>query len=342
MFLRNAWYVAAWSKDIGRELTAETILGQKIVFYRRVDGSPIALENACPHRKLLLSKGTLKGDAIECGYHGLTFDGTGSCVAATTQPGQIPRRAVVHSYPIVDRYRLLWIWMGNPDLADPNTIYEIENYDDPTWGYTEGGVLDVDCHYLWMVDNLLDPSHVAWVHKSSFGGSGTDNVPLEIDQSDHGVTVSRWIMDAAPSPYYAKLVKFAGCCDRLQHYDMLYPAIGVNQSIFTPSGTGGRNTSPVDETYINVSYNFLTPINEDRTRYFWFQHRNTDGDDAGISKQMNDGARNAFLEDKAILEDVHKGMKNKTTPNFNLTLDAGAQLFRRGLDALVKAERNND
>jgi len=132
VFLRNAWYVAAWSKDIGRELTAETILGQKIVFYRRVDGSPVALENACPHRKLPLSKGTLKGDAIECGYHGLTFDGTGSCVAAPTQPGLIPRSAVVHSYPVVDRYRLLWVWMGDPDLADPSTIYEIEIYDDPT------------------------------------------------------------------------------------------------------------------------------------------------------------------------------------------------------------------
>ena len=70
----------------------------------------------------------------------------------------------------------------------------------------DGGVLDVDCHYLWMADNLLDPSHVACVHKSSFGGSGTDNVPLEIDQGDHGVTVSRWIMDAAPIAYYAKLM----------------------------------------------------------------------------------------------------------------------------------------
>ena len=131
---------------------------------------------------------------------------------------------------------------GAPDLADPNTIYEIENYDDPTWGYTEGArLMSTAIIYGWRTIARPEP-YVAWVHKSSFGGSGTNNVPLEIDQSDHGVTVSRWIMDAAPSPYYAKLVKFSGSCDRLQHYEMLYPAIGVNRSIFTPSGTGGRNT----------------------------------------------------------------------------------------------------
>lgn len=339
MFLRNEWYVAGWSKDVGAELKPETFLGERLVFYRKSDGSPVALEDACPHRKLPLSKGRLADDNIECGYHGLTFDCSGACVAAPTQPDSLPRNARVKSYPVVDRYRLIWIWMGDPDRADPDRIFPVENYDDSAWGCTDGGVLDIDCNYLWVADNLLDPSHVAWVHVTSFAGAGTDDEPLKVEKTDRGVIVSRWISGRLPSPYYADLVKFEGPCDRLQHYEMCFPAIGLNKSVYTPKGTGGPGKPPVPETYINISYNFMTPIDGDRTRYFWFQHRNTDPDDAAVSERMNAGAHAAFEEDRAILEEVHKGMANKATPNIDLGLDAGAKLFRLSLRRLIEAEQ---
>ena len=93
MYLKNAWYVAGWSKDFDRTLKAETFLGEEIVIYRREDGAPVALEDACPHRKLPLSKGNLKGDTVECGYHGLTFDCSGDdpqIVALNILNGDIP------------------------------------------------------------------------------------------------------------------------------------------------------------------------------------------------------------------------------------------------------------
>ncbi len=338
MFLKNCWYVAGWSKDFNRTLKAETFLGENIVLYRCENGDPVALENACPHRKFPLSEGNLIGDTVECGYHGLTFNCAGACVAAPTQKNQIPRRAVVRSYPVVDRYRLLWIWMGDPDLANPDEIFPIENFDDPTWGCTDGGALDIDCNYLWVCDNLLDPSHVAWVHVTSFKGAGTEEEPLDVKKTDRGVVVSRWIHGKPPSPYYAGLVKFKSDCDRLQHYEMCLPAVGLNKSIYTPVGTGGADKAPVDLTFINISYNFMTPIDADRTRYFWFQHRNTDPDDKAISEQMNAGAFMAFDEDKAVLEKVHAGMKNPKTPHIDLGLDAGAKQFRLFLSRAIEAE----
>lgn len=339
MFLKNAWYVAHWSADVSHSLTSQRIHGCQIVFYRKADGSPVALEDACPHRKLPLSDGKLTGDAVECGYHGLTFDGTGHCVAAPTQPDKIPTRARVHSYPVIDRYRLLWIWMGDPALANPDLIFPIENYDDPSWGLTDGGVMDVDCDYLWVCDNLLDPSHVAWVHVTSFAGGGTEDVPLEVQKTERGVIVSRWINDRPPSPYYAKLVSFDGHCDRLQHYEMCAPGIGLNKSIYTPVGTGGPGMTDVDGTFVNISYNFMTPIDADRTRYFWFQHRNSLADDAEVSKYMNDGARMAFEEDREVLVKVHNGMKNAESPQLDLGLDAGAKLFRLHMTRLIEAEQ---
>ncbi|MEO9650174.1 MAG: aromatic ring-hydroxylating dioxygenase subunit alpha [Roseobacter sp.] len=339
MFLRNCWYVAGWSKDFTQTLHAKKLLGEKIVFFRRGDGSPVALEDACPHRKLPLSMGQLENDHVVCGYHGLTFDGSGSCIDSPTQRGMTPRRAVVHSYPVVDRYRLLWIWMGDPDKANPEDIFEIENFDNPAWGYTEGGVLPIACNYLWVVDNLLDPSHVAWVHVTSFAGGGTDSAPLKMEKTNNGVIVSRWIYDQSASPYYKDLVRFDGNCDRKQHYEMCLPAIALNKSVYTPVGTGGPKSPPVDQTYINISYNFMTPVDDENTQYIWFQHRNTDPDDKAISEQMNAGAIMAFNEDKVILEAVQKGMTDLVTPNIDLGLDLGAKTFRKLLERRIEAEQ---
>lgn len=342
MYLRNCWYVAGWSKDYAQTLKPQKLLGENIVFYRLADGTPTALEDACPHRKLPLSMGKLEGDHVVCGYHGLTFDCSGKCIDSPTQRGMTPRRAVVKSYPVVDRYRLLWIWMGDRDKADPDEIFKIENFDHPDWGFTDGGVLPIACNYLWVVDNLLDPSHVAWVHVSSFAGGGTDSEPLEIEKTDRGVIVSRWIYDQPASPYYKDLIKFAGNCDRKQHYEMCLPAIALNKTIYTPIGTGGPDKPFIDKTYINISYNFMTPIDENNTQYIWFQHRNTDPDDARISKKMNEGALMAFNEDKDILEAVHKGMAEMHTDNIDLGLDIGAKTFRMKLQRLIEAEQIRD
>ena len=231
--------------------------------------------------------------------------------------------------------------MGDPNKANPDDIFEIKNFDNPDWGYTEGGVLSIACNYLWVVDNLLDPSHVAWVHVTSFGGSGTDDQPLDLEKTEDGITVSRWIYDQPPSPYYKDLLRFEGNCDRKQHYEMSIPGIALNMSIYTPPGTGGPQSKPVDNTYVNISYNFMTPVDEKNTQYIWFQHRNTDPQNVEISEKMNAGARMAFLEDKVILEEVQKGMDNMVTPHIDLGLDAGAKLFRLKLQRMIDQEQNH-
>ncbi|MBI1386574.1 MAG: Rieske 2Fe-2S domain-containing protein [Rhizobiales bacterium] len=338
-FVRNAWYVAGWSRDFGREMRALRILGEDVVFYRREDGAPVALEDACPHRKLPLSKGRLIGDDVECGYHGLTFDCSGACVRAPTQEGHIPARAVVHSYPVADRWDLLWVWMGEPAAADPEAIIDIPHFDDPTWGRTPGGSMDVACNYLYVMDNLLDPSHVAWVHVTSFAGAGTESEPLRVDTLEDGVLVWRWLNDRPPPPYYANLVRFSGNCDRKQHYECRVPSIAINKSIFTPKGTGGSEGALPAEAFINVSYNFMTPVDEANTRYFWFQHRNTDPDNAEVSQRMFEGAKMAFEEDRLVLVHVQDGMARSRTPHFNLGIDAGAVRFRQMVDRRIAGER---
>ncbi|NNE52715.1 MAG: aromatic ring-hydroxylating dioxygenase subunit alpha [Sulfitobacter sp.] len=341
MFLKNAWYVAAWDHEVTRDLQRITVLREHICIFRLEDGGLVALEDACPHRKLPLSKGRIKGDTVECGYHGLTFDCAGQCVWAPGG-GRLPSEARVHAYPLEERYGLIWIWMGNPALADPNDIFEIAHYDDPAWGINRGAAMELECNYLLMCDNLLDPTHVAWVHASSFGQSAARDTPLRVPRTDEGVIVHRWMMDVEPAPFYKKVIGFEGNCDRLQHYEVRYPSHALIKAIFTPAGTGGPEGALHDDVFIMDSYNFMTPVTEGETRYYWFQLRNIRPDDAALSEVMSNDVREAFEEDRAVLREVQKGMETKRTPHIDLPIDGGPLRFRRQLQAMINEEREVD
>ena len=337
-FIRNCWYVAGRSEDFGRQLSAVRMLDEEIVVYRDTKGTAIALEDACPHRKLPLSRGTIEGDHVVCGYHGLTFGCGGECVSAPTQLDNPPRRAAVHAYPAEDRWGFLWLWMGDPEQADANDIIDIPNFDNTSWGKTPKGAMDMACHYLYIIDNLLDPSHVAWVHLTSFAGAGTDNRPLDLEETEDGVIVSRWIANEPAPPYYAPILPFGPQCDRKQHYECRLPSTAINMSVYTPVGEGGADRPISDSAFVNISYNFITPVDHENSRYFWFQHRNMHADDAEMSKRMFDGAIMAFNEDKDVLEYVQTGMARRKSGYINLGLDAGALRFRARVAKMIAAE----
>ncbi|ODN72396.1 aromatic ring-hydroxylating dioxygenase subunit alpha [Methylobrevis pamukkalensis] len=340
MFVRNAWYVAALDRTVDRSLRQVRMLGENVLLYRRQDGVAVALEDACPHRKLPLSMGRLLGDEVECGYHGLRFDCGGVC---TRVPGaeKIPHVAQVKAYPLVERYGFLWIWMGDRALADPAKIFEVEQWGNPAWGTTLGDEMTVDCNYLYVCDNLLDPSHVAWVHQSSFGNAACEDIPVQTRSNarGNGVVVSRWMMDVEVAPFYAPFVKFAGHCDRLQHYEVRYPSHAIIKALFTPAGTGGDDKPLHPDVFLMDSYNFMTPIDEKRTRYFWFQMRNFAPGDEAVSESFSKSVRFAFEEDRVVLNAVQIGMDTKTSPNLDLKIDAGPLRFRKHIRELVEAER---
>lgn len=337
-FLENAWYVAAQSAQISRELQPLTILGDNLVFYRDSNDKIVALEDACPHRKMPLSMGKLVGDAVQCGYHGLTFDACGKCINAPTQD-KIPSNAFVRSYPTVEKYNLIWIWMGQPELADESALLDLADFDDDDWSLTDGGMLECQCHYLYLLDNLLDPSHVAWVHQTSFASDGTEDVPLVIEDTETGVLVSRWIKNIDPPPYYAEMLPFSGKVDRLQYYEAVVPSIAVNMSTYARAGFGGDSDNLPEDSYRMRSYHFITPIDAHSTRYHWFQHYNTNTKDEAVRHRLNEGARGAFEEDRVILEAVDSGMNDKKRANLDLQLDIGSRKFRKKLNALIKAEK---
>src|SRR4029079_803515 len=117
MFLQNGWYAAVWSNDLKDRPLARTFLNERVVLFRAASGVPAALEDKCCHRAAPLSRGEVMGEYLACGYHGLQFDAGGQCVLV---PGQnhVPSGARVRSYPIHEKWNVVWIWMGNPEKAD--------------------------------------------------------------------------------------------------------------------------------------------------------------------------------------------------------------------------------
>ncbi len=337
MYLRNAWYVAAWSSDIARKLTKRTLLEENIVLYRTEDGRVAALEDACCHRKLPLSMGVLIEDRIQCGYHGMEFDCSGTCVKIPIQ-SRISPKARVRSYPVEEKWGLVWIWMGEAADADSAKIFQVEHYDDPQWGINRGPMMTIDCDYRYMADNLLDPEHVSYVHKSSLGNDACVGVPLEVSVDNDIVVSRRWMMDCILAPFFQPYVQFEGRADRLQHYEVRLPSHAVIKDIIAPTGSGAPQGQLHPDVFLLDSYNFITPVNADQCLYFWFQIRNFKPNCRDTDELLTQDFEQAFNEDIVVLSAVHANMKKSTTPVHDIASDAGSLRYRRILDKAIQAE----
>ncbi|MBV8156328.1 MAG: aromatic ring-hydroxylating dioxygenase subunit alpha [Comamonas sp.] len=337
-FVKNAWYVAAWSSEIGRQLTARTILGQNLVFWRRQDGTPAVLVDRCPHKLAPLSIGTLVGDDLQCGYHGMMFNGSGQCVRI---PGQaaIPPSACAQSFPLVERFGAVWIWMGDPALADAARIVEVRRYGEPGWALVDGQYLHFDCNYLNITDNLVDPAHTTYVHRNTIGNAAAEDVSVKVEQGENHVLAYRWVNDSEPVPLVRAMGNFAGPVDRWQYYYLYLPSVSC---VDFGSIAAGREHSEreMDAGLRSFSYNFLTPETETTTHYFWLHLRNYHVDSAEASAQVARLMTDTFLEDAAILALVQREQERTGMREFvRLGIDNAPARIRRLIARQQEAEQ---
>lgn len=197
-FARNQWYVAAFSSELGRHILRRQLLGDYVAMYRTEDGTPVALADRCPHRGLPLSAGVVDGDAIRCGYHGFTFARSGQCIRVPSQAA-IPEKMGVRSYPLVEKSIWVWAWMGDPELADPGLIPDHKRLglEASSYTVTEFFRMDVPGNYQLLHENLLDVSHVTFLHPGLLddGGVATSNTVL--DFADGSIRISRTMEECA-------------------------------------------------------------------------------------------------------------------------------------------------
>src|SRR5690606_23944577 len=296
MFIKNAWYVAAWGNEIGRELTQRWIIGEPVVLYRTQSGKIVALDDRCPHRRASLSKGNLVGDDVQCGYHGITFDCSGACVRI---PGQdrIPGQMKARRYAVIERWQWIWIWMGDPDEADESLLPANFCYnDDPQWKAT-GGCLHVKANYQLLTDNLLDLTHETYVHGKTIGNSAVVETPMEYEVTGDEVHVRRIMRDTPPPPLFQRVRNFTGNIDRWQLIRFQAPAhISIDARGY-PAGS-----DDLSRGMRWFSLNSITPIDDNNSMYYWTITRCFDLDDEDLSKLINEKILATFLEDVEVLE----------------------------------------
>lgn len=336
-FVKNAWYVAAESHELGDGLLGRTICSEPVVLFRAGDGTPAALEDRCCHRDLPLSLGAQVGNGVRCGYHGLHFDASGACVSV---PGQtrVPPGAAIRAFPVVERYRYIWIWTGDPAAADDSLVPDFHWNDDPGW-ISNTGYFHVDGNHQLLVDNLLDLSHVQFVHATTLGADGVTDAPLETRRDGDQIRIDRWIMDKPPPPMFASAGDFAGTVDRWQLITWTAPTHVVIDAGCADSGSGARNGDRSRGITVHSNHT-ITPETEKSCHYFWHHARNFRLDDAALTKILATAAGNAFGEDVVILAAQQRSID--TAPDgwswIDINADAGVLQARRVVDGLVAAE----
>ena len=322
MYLRNYWYVAARSEELGRELKQRWLLNEPYVMYRTEDGRPVALDDRCAHRRYALSQGTLLGDDVRCDYHGLVFNPDGACIRI---PGQekVPPQICNRSLKLVEKHRWVWAWMGDADKADESLIPDFHWMEKPDWTVNED-MRQFDCHYQLVVDNLLDLTHETFVHAKTIGHAELAEAPIiEARRENGAVHVDRVIRDCTPPPLFSQAVAFKGNIDRYQSVR------------FVDTGTNDFGNGLQWEVM-----NALTPATEDTTHYFWGVSRHFAQDDEDLTKRIHGAIEFTFEEDADVLKIQHETVKldPPETLMMNIEADRGVMLARRMFDELMSAE----
>ena len=188
MFI-NFWYVACESSELTfgakRPLKA-MMLGHNFALWRDTNGEVKCVSDTCSHRGGALGDGRVRGDCIECPYHGWTFNGDGSCVRLPSlgPDAKIPARTRVDAYPVEEKYGLVHVFLGDLPASKRPPIIDMPEYDDPDWHFLPLK-MDWNIDYKRSVENTMDPAHNEYVHPThGFSGANDDYRVPEITVED--------------------------------------------------------------------------------------------------------------------------------------------------------------
>jgi phenylpropionate dioxygenase-like ring-hydroxylating dioxygenase large terminal subunit len=331
MWLDRAWQVAAYSAEVDRTLLARRLLDRPVVLYRTASGRAVALEDRCAHRQVPLSLGTLEGDDVRCGYHGMCYRPDGVCRDVPGQ-GTIPARAHVASYPLVERDGLIWICLDpEPRTAAPPDPAWLR---DPLWT-TVRGYHHIAADAMLVIDNLLDLSHETFVHPDTIGNAAIATFPVTAEIVDGAfVRVHRDMPDITPPPLY---VEHRG--GRPQNIDRWHTTTYVPPGyLFIENGSRPAGSTDARDVQQRRIINFVTPETATTSHYFWCVARNYALEDADLSASLLAAVQFTFDQDKVLLEAQQRSLDGPDPlTNVTIKVDAGPILGRRLLTMLAQS-----
>ncbi len=337
-FIRNAWYVACYSRDIlPGKIFSRRILGENVVFYRKTDGTVVAMKDRCPHRSFPLSSSSLDGDDIVCGYHGIRFGADGMCKHVPTQ-SSTPRALRVPSFVAVETAPVVWIWMGDEQLARqtalPDAAWMLDSYG---WG-TSYDYLKVDSSYVFLHENLVDLSHLTFLHANTFGTPDYASAPFETEITDDAIIVRRTVQPTRLPPVYANPLGMQGvAAARIVTSTYLSPGLSISAVVL-------RNLEQPEHERIDHhirTAQLLTPCDYRTVHYHFVVGRDFVKEDTSVSDFILQGVKAAFIEDVFALESITRVRREDTDIHFaekSVSSDRAGVMLRRRLQSLAEKE----
>ena len=339
-FLKNAWYVAAWEREVvPDQILARTFLEEPVVLFRGKDGQVAAIKDRCPHRFAPLRLGEVVEGEIVCKYHGLHFGVDGRCTLNPHGDGTIAAGNAVRAYPVVQRYSAIWIWMGDPALADPELIhdYSMVFRDDVA---IISDYLRPQSSYELMVDNLLDLGHTAYLHADSLGSDAIADSKRSCKREGDDVVYELWAPDGDAPPLFQELLP--DCRGLPMDHWMVsrwQAPCNVQQHVgLAPAGNDRANAEILDGVH------WLTPETKHSTHYFHALARRFRTSDPDLDKFLLDAITFAFEEqDFPMIEQIQREIGDADFWSLRpviLSVDSGGVMARRVLKSLINNEQS--
>ena len=341
-FLRNCWYMAAWSHELGDSGLSREILGKRLFLYRLGNGSPAALLDRCPHRFAPLSMGCRDADLVICPYHGLRFDAEGRCVHNPFSD-KVPAGANIPAWKTVEQDGIIWLWGGDREMANPALIPDFSFVvDSPEMRSVRGYTL-MRANYEYGTDNLMDLSHIEFVHKGTFAGDGVIFAGEHSLRHEGNTLHSDWWMPDIRPPMVARAFVAEGATvDHWLRMRWNAPASMRLDVGACPHGAGEDAGFTVPQAHI------LTPANDHETHYFWSASRTDNLESPEADAFMLQLFGEAFdAEDKPVIEAAYANVRGNLESGgdfwgerpLSLGIDQGGTRARRLLESLIAREQ---
>ncbi len=319
-FIYNEWYVVAFSDEIKRELKARTLLGKRVVFYRTEAGSPVVLEDRCPHRSFPLSESHLEGDTIVCGYHGFRYDSQGDLIEVPSQQ-VCPRGVGIHRYAAVERGPIVWVWMGDPELADESRVPHQPWMEDASWECSSG-YLYHQGNYVSMHENLMDLTHLSYLHADTIGTPDYARAPFEIKLEEGNYKLIRNVVPTTLSPVWGKSTGLndIDTAARIITSEFVSPGLHRVSGKFYDASL---SENARDEFHISTAH-ILTPETHSTMHYFLIHGRDFATEDEQITDYMHEQLFAAFKEDVVGLGILEKRLQEYDESTFEISVASDA------------------
>jgi vanillate O-demethylase monooxygenase subunit len=342
-FPRNQWYIGAFSHEVGRTPMERTLLEEPVVFYRTEAGLPVAVAGRCPHRRFPMVRGTLSGDTLQCGYHGWTFDCSGACVRIPSQSDYVPSGFRLRTYPVVEKWQWLWVWMGDPALADASLIPDHRHLhlEDSDWLASVGGVEPLAGRYQLMNENVLDLTHIEFIHAATIGTGGIAAAAIELEDRGRYLYSERTLTEPVPTPFHTRVLGLDGPVDRVLVTEFYPPAFLASGSRFFRAG---ESRTPGGRLFGEFRvFHIATPETATTSHYFWAFTRSFGQHDDALTAELRAGWRLGVLEDIDAIEANEQMIDRGPEQNdLSAKADAGALRGRRMVETMILAERETE